>query len=268
MAAWSDTATTAAARSATTAAARSATTAAGTIHRLPPTQVAPDTFVVHDHLVDHLGRTVPCNLLLIRGAEPVVVDTGAADHGVDGLFSLIEPAELRWIIVSDAQHVGNLAALLGAAPHAVVVAEARAAQRLAPARCRPVVHGARVDVGDRRLVLDVPPVYDSPASLGAYDPTTGVWWSADTFATEVDQPVVDVADLEPQRWAESITAMAHEIAPWLALVDAARFAATVEAVEALGASTIVGTHTPVIGPRTIDAAWSVVRSLPSRGRRR
>ena len=95
-----------------------------------------------------------------------------------------------------------------------------------------------------------------------------MWWSADTFATEVDQPVVDVADLEPQRWTESITAMAHEIAPWLALVDAARFAATVEAVEALGASTIVGTHTPVIGARTIDAAWSVVRSLPSRGRRR
>jgi len=130
-----------------------------------------------------------------------------------------------------------------------------------------VVHGERVDVGDRRLVLDVPPIYDSPASLGAYDPTTGVWWSADTSATEVDRPVVDVAELEPQRWAEATTAMAHEIAPWLALVDAARFAVTVEAVEALGASTIVGAHTPVIGPRMIDAAWSVVRSLPSRGRR-
>jgi len=116
-------------------------------------------------------------------------------------------------------------------------------------------------------VLDVPPVYASPASLGAYDPTTGVWWSADTFAIEVDRPVVEVGDLEPQRWAEAIAAMAHEIAPWLALVDAARFAVTVEAVEALGASTIVGTHTPVIGPRMIDAAWSVVRSLPSRGRR-
>src|SRR6478609_1784839 len=98
-------ATTAAERSATTAAARSATTSADTIHRPPPTQVAPDTFVVHDHVVDHVGRTVPCNLLLIRGAEPVVVDAGAAGHGVDGLFSLIEPADLRWIVVSDPDHV-------------------------------------------------------------------------------------------------------------------------------------------------------------------
>src|SRR4051794_34022285 len=235
---------------------------------LPPTQVAPDTFVVHDHGVDHLGRTVPCNLLLIRGAEPVVVGTGSADHGVEALFSLVEPADVRWIIVSgdDGDHAGNLGTLLGAAPRAVVVAAARAAYRIGGGRCRPVGDGGRVDVGDRRLVLATPPIYDSASSVSTYDPTTGVWWSADTFATTIEAPVADVAELDPHRWAEGVTALAHEIAPWLALVDPARFARAVEVLEALGASTIAGTHSPVIRRPMIDAAWSIIHALPLRER--
>src|SRR3954451_23936687 len=95
--------------------------------RPAPTQIAPDTFVVHDVIGDGHNGQVPCNVLVIRGAEPVVVDTGVAEHGPEllaDIFALVEPADLRWVMVShaDADHAGNLDALVAAAPQVTVLA--------------------------------------------------------------------------------------------------------------------------------------------------
>jgi glyoxylase-like metal-dependent hydrolase (beta-lactamase superfamily II) len=219
-----------------------------------PSEVAPDTFVVHDHLADDLGRLVPGNVLLIRGAEPVVVDTGAAEHRdrlLDDLFGLVAPDDIRWVFVShdDADHIGNLDALLAVAPNARVV--------------RATTDGRRLDVGDRRLVVVCPPVYDHAPTSGLFDPTTGVWWAADAFATTVAAPVATIDEVEADAWAARLTACAGELAPWLALVDDGRFQRSVDRAEAAGMSTIVGAHTPAIGHRRVHEAWSLVRRLPA-----
>src|SRR5690349_5837651 len=66
------------------------------------------------------------NSLVITGREPVIVDTGASGTGtqwLEELFAVVDPDDVRWIFVSheDADHIGNLSALLTACPGAMVV---------------------------------------------------------------------------------------------------------------------------------------------------
>lgn len=66
------------------------------------------------------------NAFLLKGAEPVLVDTGLATLGeafVEALEAEIDLDDLRWIWLShtDADHIGNLARILERAPRARVV---------------------------------------------------------------------------------------------------------------------------------------------------
>jgi hypothetical protein len=53
------------------------------------------------------------------------------------------------------------------------------------------------------------------------------------------------------------------VSPWLAMVDPARFAASVDRVQGLDITTIAGCHTPVIEGDYIDKAFARVRELPT-----
>ncbi len=69
---------------------------------------------------------LPVNAFLWKGPEPMLVDTGLAalsDGVVDALAAEIDPGDLRWIWLShtDADHIGNLVAVLERAPRAQVV---------------------------------------------------------------------------------------------------------------------------------------------------
>jgi len=72
--------------------------------------------------VPELGA-LPVNSFLLKGDEPMLVDTGTSGTGsefLDALASQIDPADLRWIWLShmDADHIGNLERVLTAAPGA------------------------------------------------------------------------------------------------------------------------------------------------------
>src|SRR5688572_8407497 len=67
------------------------------------------------------------NSYLIRGEQPTLIDTGITPEVPDwdvALRDLIDPTEIRWIIVThaDRDHVGALTRLLTEAPNATVVA--------------------------------------------------------------------------------------------------------------------------------------------------
>src|SRR5690606_40473606 len=67
------------------------------------------------------------NSMLIRGEEPVVVDTGCPihrDHYLEDLFGLVDPEDVRWVFVShdDPDHHGNVEAGMEACPNATLVA--------------------------------------------------------------------------------------------------------------------------------------------------
>jgi glyoxylase-like metal-dependent hydrolase (beta-lactamase superfamily II) len=66
--------------------------------------------------------------MVLRGAEPVVVDTGAPIHRdsvLQQVFSLVEPEDVRWIYLShdDGDHTGALHELLAECPNAPMVVQ-------------------------------------------------------------------------------------------------------------------------------------------------
>jgi flavorubredoxin len=242
--------------------------------RLEPTKIGPETFVIHDHEGEGTAPvSVPLNTMVIRGAEPVVVDTGMAENReqyLADLFSLVEPEDIRWVFIShdDVDHTGNLNALMDLATNATIVVSwfmtARMGASLAvhPSRQRWVGDGESLDVGDRVLQAVRPPIFDSPTTRGLYDPTTGTYWSSDSFSTPMTEPVRSVADLDGNFWLEGMTMFDNYVSPWLSLVDDTRFQATVDRVEALRPTTIVGCHTPVISATRVAKALAHTRRSP------
>jgi flavorubredoxin len=169
----------------------------------------------------------------------------------------------------DVDHTGNVNALLQAAPNATLVIDWFMQERMGasldvPAhRWRWVQDGDTLDVGDRTLHVVRPPVFDSGTTRGLYDPSTGVYWASDAFASPMPTPVRDVADLDPVPWVEGIHTFARYISPWLSLVDDARFQATVDRIEALRPTVLAGCHTPAIHRSHVQEALAATRAAPT-----
>lgn len=238
--------------------------------RLEPTEIANDTFVVHAHRTDG-ALVVPVNSLVIRSLQPVVVDTGMAQHRdqyLDDVFGLVDADDLAWVIVShdDPDHTGNVNELMSAAPNATLVIDWLMRLRMGPLldvpghRQRWVRDGDRIDVGDRTLSTVRPHVFDLPDTRGVFDPTTGVYWSADAFGTVLREPLPEVGGLAHDEWCDGMVTFDRHTAPWLGVVDARRFHAGVDAIDGLGATAIAGAHTPVITRHHVDAAVCAARS--------
>jgi flavorubredoxin len=242
---------------------------------LTPTRIAPETFLIHDH--EGEGRAPVCvavNSMVIRGAEPVVVDTGAAENRkqfFDDVFGIVEPDDVRWMFIShdDVDHTGNVNALMAACPNATLVINWFMVERMGaslqvpPDRWRWLGDGEALDVGDRVLQAVRPPVFDSPTTRGLFDPTSGVYWGSDSFASPMLQPTRDVADLDREFWAEGVATFSKYVSPWLDLVDDKRYQDTVDRVAALRPSVITGCHTPVIRGARVAEVIEVTRRTPS-----
>lgn len=84
-------------------------TAAGT----GPVHITGDTWLIPNSLPAGPELIVPVNSMVITGAEPVLIDTGAPvhrDRWLDAVFSVVDPADVRWVFLShdDVDHAGNL----------------------------------------------------------------------------------------------------------------------------------------------------------------
>ena len=134
---------------------------------------------------------LPVNTWLIRARQPVLVDTGMAvlqDDFMRTLEGLIDPAELRWIWIThaDADHVGNLRAVLAAAPNARIVTNYLGVgklglQQFPVERTWMLNPGQALDVGDRQLLAFRPPVYDAPETMGLFDSRSRFAFTSDSF---------------------------------------------------------------------------------------
>lgn len=243
--------------------------------RLAPTEIAKDTFLIHDHHGEgDAPVAVALNSLVIRAAEPVVVDTGMAenrDQFLADVFSLVEPADIRWVFIShdDVDHTGNVNALMAAAPNATLVVNWFITERMGGSldvpltRQRWVGDGEGLDAGDRILQAIRPPVFDAPTTRGLYDPTTGVYWASDSFATPMLTPVRSVDHIDTAFWVEGIHTFARYVSPWLTLTDDDRFQATVDRVAGLAPAVMAGCHTPAIAGARVASAIAATRQSPS-----
>ena len=242
---------------------------------VPPTKIAADTYVIHQ-VQPALGEPlfVYLNSMVILGREPMIVDTGTPgnrEQWLSDVFSLVEPEDVRWVFLShdDVDHSGNLDQVMTACPNAQLVCSWAMVERHSNCfhfpleRCRWIMHDQSFSIGDRTLRALRPPVFDSPTTRGLFDPTTGVYWAVDTFATPLPDPHVAIADLDPEFWQFGMTMFAFgAVSPWLSMLDHAKYDRYVDTVERLDITTIAACHTPIIEGPFIKRAFDRIRELP------
>ena len=135
----------------------------------PPLEIAPETFLIQQ-VQPACGQPlfVYINSLVIRGQEPVIVDTGTPANRTQWLeevFTLVAPEDVRWIYLShdDVDHTGNLDQVMEACPNATLVCTWAMVERHTNCfnfpldRCRWLNEGEAFDAGDRQLVARRPP---------------------------------------------------------------------------------------------------------------
>lgn len=211
------------------------------------------------------------NSFLLKGPEPVLVDTGLAALGatlIDALAAEIDLADLRWIWLShtDADHIGNLAAILGRAPQARVVTNFLGAGKMMMlghdmTRVHVLDAGQALALPDRVLHPVRPPYYDAPETQGFVDSASRVLFAADAFGALLPEPVESVDAVDAAALRDGLVAWSTIDAPWLQVADRGRLGAALAAVDGLGASAILSGHLPHAGrdtgrlTREVHAAW-------------
>ena len=245
--------------------------------RSEPNQIAPDTWVVHS-VQAAIGAPlfVYLNSMVIRGKEPVIVDTNTPanrEQWLDDVFGIVEPEDVRWVFLShdDVDHTGNLDIVMERCPNATLVSSWSITERHSNAfdfpldRCRWINDGDTFDAGDRTLRAVRPPLYDSPTTRGLFDEQTGVYWAVDAFACPMPGGILETAaDFDPEHWRDGMAMfMHHALSPWLSIVDPLRYAESVERSRSLGISTIASAHSPVIPSGKIADAFDLIAEMPS-----
>lgn len=175
---------------------------------------------------------LPVNSFLLKGAEPVLVDTGLAMLG-EGFMKVLEgeidPLELRWIWLShmDPDHIGNLGRVLERAPRARVVTDFLGMGKmnlmgLPVDRVHVLQPGAVLTAGAHRLTALRPPYFDAPETIGFFDERERVLFAADSFGALFPAPVDALEEVSDSAFCEGLFAWSAIDAPWLSLVDSGR----------------------------------------------
>jgi flavorubredoxin len=233
--------------------------AIGDMHVLPSSEAAPGYGVL------------PVNAFLIGGDEPVLVDTclpSERDELLASLWSLVEPGDLRWIFLTheDADHAGNLLAVLEAAPEArlvtnyVTVGKLREGLPSIPIDRVVVVNPGQPFPGtERGLRVVRPPVYDAPGTVGLHDPVTGAVLTVDAFGTYLPELVDDLGDVpegDARSGFEDFNRANH---PWVTVADPTRFDRSLGELRRLDPTLLLSSHGVPARGRTEALLYAMAR---------
>jgi flavorubredoxin len=240
--------------------------------RQDPYRIACDTWIVPQLEPAGPGTLVSINSMVITAAEPVIVDTGCAINRarwIDQVFSIVEPADVRWIFLShgDRDHIGNVNALLEACPKATLLSTYWGVIYSIPDgvpplhRMRWVNDGETFHAGDRTLHAICPPTWDGANTRGLFDPTTGVYWVADSFASFITHPITNAAELDHDFWVDSFLRENRLAVGWHSLLDPTKFDAHVDLSARLRPSVIASAHGPVLTGSYVEEGYHMTRQL-------
>ena len=220
-----------------------------------PRQVTGDWTVLPSWLPIETMGGVLVNSFLLKGPEPVLVDTGLGTLGQDymeGLASEIDLDDLRWIWLShtDPDHAGNLAHVLDAAPNAKVVTNflGRGKMQLAGfdiSRVEVLGPGAVFEAGGRRLTPVRPPYYDAPETMGFFDAVDRAFFAVDAFGALLSGPADDLGAVSDEALRDGMVGWSAIDAPWLSGMDQGRLGAMLAALDRLAPDIVLSGHLPV-----------------------
>lgn len=221
---------------------------------LDPIQLDESTYILPAYVPVPGFGILPVNASVIRGDEPVLVDTGlTALRGefLEKLQQAVDPASLRWIWIThmDPDHVGNLEAVLELAPKARVVTTFLGMGKLGllglpQDRVYLLNPGQTLHLEDRSLTCLRPPTYDAPETTALFDRATGTYFSADAFGALLEAPAQFAAELSPGMLADGLTTWARVDSPWLHWVDPSALRRAFQRIRELAPTWIVSSHLP------------------------
>jgi flavorubredoxin len=237
-----------------------------------PHRLAEDTWLIPHLYAAGPAAYVPVNTMVIRGEQPIIVDTGAPiyrESWLEQVFSLVDPEDVRWIYLShdDGDHTGGLHEALARCPNATLVVNFFITERLALEQALPLDRmiwlgpGDTLDAGDRRLHLVVPPIFDGPTTRALFDEKSRVLWSVDSFAAMAPGAVHEHAYLPPDLYDETFRLFNSLISPWHQWLDADKYGRHVTGIERLEPIATASAHGPVLRGAAITDAFARVRAM-------
>jgi flavorubredoxin len=198
---------------------------------------------------------LPVNSFLLKGPEPLLVDTGLPMLGDDfmkALSSEIDLVDLKWVWLShmDTDHIGNLARVLKEAPNAQLITNFLGLGKLNLAgfdvsRVHLLQPGDVFESAGRRLIPIQPPYYDAPETIGFYDCQSEVMFVSDSFGALLEAPVNRAEEIDSEALKAGIVGWSSIDAPWLRLADKRQLGKSLNAINQLSPSTLLSAHLPV-----------------------
>jgi flavorubredoxin len=220
-----------------------------------PYQVAEETFVIpHAAPVPGVGQ-LPVNAMVIRGEQPMLLDTLSPvmrDDYLEEAFKLVDPEDVRWLFMSheDRDHSGSIMQVLDRCPNAHLITNFLGLGKLGEEFTIPLDRvyllndGDTMDIGDRKITAFRPPLFDSSATRGIWDPKTEVYFAADCFGCVQDDPVQFTDELSDSDFEEGYYWMNRANHVWFKHVKQEDIEAAAKRLTGLGAKVVVSGHGP------------------------
>ncbi len=244
---------------------------------LTPLLIAPDTYVIQAiHGEGESPMAVHMNSMLIRGREPMVVDTGTPidrDAYLRQLTSLVDPDDVRWIFVShdDVDHYGNVDVLMDMCPNATMIATWFLTQRMsAEGPLPPMRGGAGWGMGSRWTSVTGRwsrcgrrcTTLRRPAACWTRPPASTGHPIASPPPCPMRTEYVD--ELDRDQWADGFAVFGKWNSPWIDLLDT-------ETLRRRGGGAAANTRSPrsrpVMDPRSVTAMIDRVLRVDARAAR-
>jgi flavorubredoxin len=217
---------------------------------------------------------VPVNAFVIKGSEPVLVDTGTVAESKEfmtALRSVIDPAHLKWIWLThtDFDHIGALHQLLDENPQLRVITTFLGvgimglSAPLPMERIQLVNPGEDITVGDRTLTAVKPPVFDNPCTTGFYDHSSGVLFSSDCFGALLSEVPESASEIPEDDLREGQVFWATVDSPWLHTVDQEALAKKLDDIRKMKPGMILSSHLPAATGDMTERLLSSLAAAPT-----
>ena len=237
-------------------------------------RAAPDIEVLTSNFPIPGYGLVPINAFVIKGSEPILVDTGSAIESkefLSALRSVIDPEDLKWIWLThtDLDHIGSLHQLLAENPQIRVITTFLGVGIMSLSAPLPmdrvylVNPGQKITVGDRTLTAVKPPAFDNPSTTGFYDDKSGVFFSSDCFGALLSEVPRNAADLSDKDLREGQLFWAVLDAPWLHKVDRSAFAGELDGIRRMAPKMVLSSHLPAASGDMIERLLASLAAAPT-----
>jgi len=217
---------------------------------------------------------VPINAFVIKGSEPILVDTGAVVESgqlLPALRNVIDPADLEWIWLThtDADHIGALHTLLAENPRIRVITTFLGVGIMSLSAPLPmdrvylVNPGQKMTVGDRTLTAVKPPAFDNPSTTGFYDDRSGVLFSSDCFGALLPAVPQSASELSDRDLREGQMLWATIYAPWLHKADRTAFEKELDGIRQMAPKMILSSHLPAAPGKMTERLLASLAAAPA-----